>query len=211
MIARPVAECLVRFESPDDFEPALDPCGAIAPAPIWTQETEENREIALQAARESGREAGLDEARAEFAGALDRERETFEQGLVAERQRWLREEAEQLREGLTAGIRSLEESIAQCVARVLRPFVIDSLRRQMVDDLIDHIATMIGSNEKIAIKIMGPADLLAVLRERLASVPAAVDYEPQACVDVSVIAEQTAIETQLEGWIKLIAAETEQP
>lgn len=209
MTARPVAECLVRFEPSHDAEPALDLCGAIEPVPLWKPEAEENHEAALEAARESGRQAGLDEARAESSAALDREREAFEQRLAAERERWLGEEAEQLHERLAAGIRRLEESISECVARVLRPFVIDTLRRQMIDDLIEHIATMIGSNEKIAIKIAGPADLLASLREKLAPLPAAIDYEQRDRVDVSVVAEQTAIETQLEAWIKLITPETE--
>jgi hypothetical protein len=209
MTARSVAEYLMRFAPPDGVEPALDLCAAIGPAPIWTQEPEEDRESALNAARESGRAAGLEEARAEFAVVLDGERQAFEQRLMAERQRWLREEAEQLRERLAAAVRNMEESIGDCVARVLRPFVIDSLRRQMVEDLIDHIATMIGSNEKIAIKIAGPADLLASLRDKLASIPAAIEYEPQDRVDIVVVAEQTAIETQLEAWLNLIASETE--
>lgn len=209
MTARSIAEFLTEFGAPDGETPALELCGATAPAPIWMQDPEEKHQTALAEALESGRTAGLEEARAEFAAALERERADFERRLAQERQKWLQEEAEQLHERLAKAIRGIEENIGECVARVLRPLVVDSLRRQMIDQLIDHIATMIGSNEKIAIRITGPADLLAGLRARLASVPAAIDYEAQDKIDVSVTAEQTAIETQLEAWIDLVRGETE--
>jgi len=203
--ARPIADYLMRFEP--ETEPALELCGDAPPDPVWTVEPQEDHERALAEARESGKAEGLEEARAEFSAALEQEREEFARQLASEREKWLREEAEPLRERLAAALRELEENIASSLSRILRPFIVDSLRRRMIGGLIEHIATMIGNNDKIAIRIAGPADLLATLRERLESMPASIDYVPQDCVDVSVSAEQTAIETQLESWINLINAE----
>lgn len=210
MTTRPVAEYLMQFGAQADVEPALDLCGEVTISPIWKQELEEDLETALESARESGRVVGFEAAQAEFEATLDRERKSFEERLAAGRQEWTRKEGERLSETLAAALRTMEESIAESVARVLRPFIVDSLRRQMLDQLVDHIATMIGNNEKILIKIAGPTDLLDSLRERLASIPVAIDYEPRDSVDVSVVSEQTAIETQLQAWIDLIDAETEQ-
>ena len=79
----------------------------------------------------------------------------------------------------------------------------------MLDELMEHIATMAAAHEAIDMVIAAPADLIGVLRKKLADLPLAIRYEPSESVDVSVTAGQTTIETRLKAWIDLIGAKLE--
>ncbi|MDR3407188.1 MAG: hypothetical protein P4L68_01665 [Methylovirgula sp.] len=206
-MARPVADYLVEIGPFTDIAP---PLAATLPdteiAPIWREEPEENPQIAIDAAREEGRAEGLAAAQADFAAELAQARESFEAELEDARQKWANEEAERLREQLAAGLVAMEERLADGVARVLRPFILAALRRRMTEKLVENVRTIVGSADKIVIKIAGPEDLVAALREELQAVPAAIEYAVQDGLDVSVIAETTSIETQLRAWTDLIGA-----
>jgi hypothetical protein len=206
-MARPVADYLVEIAPFADIVP---PLAASLPdaeiAPIWREEPEENPQIAIDAAREEGRAEGLTAAQADFAAELAQVRESFEAELEDARQKWANEEAERLREQLAAGLVAMEERLADSVARVLRPFILAALRRRMTEKLVENVRTIVGSADKIVIKIAGPEDLVAALREELQAVPAAIEYGVRDGLDVSVTAETTSIETQLKAWTDLIGA-----
>ncbi len=218
MIARPVAHYLMRFgdevmatqqaEESADFAPIATLWPLEPPEP---QETAEDRQAELEAARESGRAEGDIAAREECAAELERERQTHRQELTAARQKWADEESVALKSALAAGLAEIEEQLAQGVGRVLSHFVIDALRSQMMAELVAALEVLIGSSEAIAIKIDGPADLLASLRAALDETHANITYDVTESVDVSVRAERTVIETQLSAWIAAIKAEMELP
>lgn len=79
----------------------------------------------------------------------------------------------------------------------------------MLGELVEQVASMAASHDALVIKITGPADLLALLQEKLAELPLAIDYEQSDGVDVRVVAAQTMIETRLQAWIDLISAKME--
>ncbi|MGP8233425.1 MAG: hypothetical protein ACLQL2_12305 [Methylovirgula sp.] len=204
-MARPVADYLAEMGPLADIAPPLALSLAETEiAPIWPEEPEENPQIAIDAAREEGHAEGLAVAQADFAAELARVRESFEAELKAARQKWAHEEAARLREQLAAGLIGMEERLADSVARVLRPFILAALRRRMTEKLVENVRTIVGSADKIVIKIAGPEDLVAVLRDELQAVPAAIEYVVQDSLDVSVAAEPTSIETQLKAWTDLI-------
>jgi len=215
-MARPVAHVLMHFgRHPHPLPPPEDRNVEFTPLPSPMQEAEANQALAeehalqLEAARESGRLEGYEAARAEFAEELERERQSHQEELAAARQEWLCEEGERLRADASTALAEIEARLAQSLGNVLMPFVIDTLRRQMIAELVETISTLIGNNEAISIKIGGPADMLEILRVKLADVQANFTYEVGEGVDVSVRAEQTMIETQLSAWIARIAAEME--
>ena len=215
MMARPVAHYLEQFEKEPEPEPVPQPGrgGDFAPIPLSPQDVSEapadDSLLQLEAARESGRAEGLEAARREFAAELEQALQLHREQLAAARRKWSEEESTTLRASLTAGLTEMETRLAQSLSKVITPFVVDVLRKQMIEELTETIAVLIGSNETISIKIDGPADLLDFLRDKLAEVPARIEYEVTEGVDVSVRAEQTMIETQLSAWIARITAEME--
>jgi hypothetical protein len=210
MIARPVAHYLRRFGDQPEPAPAADRGVDFLPIPSRPPDVNEpppdDPLLQIEAARESGRAEGLEAAREEFAAELEKELRLHHEQLEAARRKWLDEEGGTLRASLAAGLAEIEVRLAQGLSKVVTPFVIDALRKQMIEELTETIAVLIGSNETIAIKVNGPADLLDILRDKLAEAPANIEYEVSEGVDVSVRAEQTMIETQLSAWIARITA-----
>jgi hypothetical protein len=213
MMARPVAHYLRRFGDAPELAPPPDRGVDFSPIPSRPQDASEpppdDPLLQIEAARESGRAEGLEAAREEFAAELEKALRLHHEQLEAARRKWLDEEGGTLRASLAAGLAEIEVRLAQGLSKVLTPFIIDALRKQMIEELTETIAVLIGTNETIAIKVNGPADLLDILRDNLAESPASIEYEVSESVDVSVRAEQTMIETQLSAWIARITAVTE--
>lgn len=209
MMARPVALYLMRFDTAVAAELSLDLVATQDLSPIRVADREDDPEALLAAAREAGRAEGTAAARAEAAAEQEQARRDFDEQLAAERQKWLREEGETLKERLATALRQMQDTLAECVGQILRPFVIDSLRRQMLGELVEHVASIAASHDAMVIKITGPADLLALLQGKLAELPLAIDYERSEGVDVRVVAAQTMIETRIQAWIDLISAKME--
>lgn len=212
MMARPVAEYLMRFGKDADLPPP-ERIPEFAPIPQWSTEAPqsepEDYTAQIEAAREAGKAEGHEAAFAQFAEELETERQTHQEQLATARQSWLVDEGERLQFALSSSLTEIETRIAQSLSNVLMPFIADQLRKQMVAELIEKIYTLIGSDEAISIKITGPADLLDVLRAKLAAERASITYEVTDSVDVSVKADQTTIETQLSAWLARFAGEME--
>ncbi|TAL78638.1 MAG: hypothetical protein EPN75_10540 [Beijerinckiaceae bacterium] len=209
MMARPAEFYLARFDLGESVELSLDLLGDSDQPSAWTPEPEDDLEARIVEARGAGYAEGLEAARAEAAAECEETRRAFEERFAAERQKWSVEQSEALAEKLAAAVQQMQETLAECVGQVLRPFVIDLLRKQMLADLVEAVVSISAAHEGIAIRISGPADLLDCLKEKFAALPLAVDYEAGEGVDVHVIAEQTVIETRLQAWIDLINARSE--
>ena len=211
MMARPVAEYLMRFGKEAELPPERSP--EFAPLPQWSNEASqpqpEDYTEQVEAAREAGRSEGHEAAFAQFAEELETERQNHQEQLAAARRSWVEEEGQRLHVALSANLTEIETRMAQSLSNVLMPFIADQLRKQMVAELIEKIYTLIGSDEAISIKINGPADLLDILRPKLAAERASISYEVTEGVDVSVRADQTTIETRLSAWLARLAGEME--
>jgi hypothetical protein len=215
MISRPAAHYLMRFGDEVVAAQQVEESAVFAPiGVVWPpeqEETAEDRQAEIDAARESGRAEGDAAAREECAAELEKERQAHRQELADARQKWADEESLALKSALAVGLAEIEEQLAQAVGRVLSHFAIDALRNQMMGELVETLNVLIGSTEAIAIKIEGPADLLASLRGALGETRDNITYDVTESVDVSVRAERTVIETQLSAWIAAIKAEMELP
>lgn len=209
MMARPAEFYLAHFDLGETAELSLDLIGDSDQPSVWTPEPEDDAEARIAEARDTGYAEGLEAARVEAAAEREEAQRAFEERLAAERHKWNVEQSEALAEDLTAAVQQMQETLAECVGQVLRPFVIDLLRRQMLADLVEAVTSISAAHEGIAIRIAGPADLLDCLKETLAALPLAVDYEASEGVDVHVIADQTVIETRLQAWIDVINARSE--
>jgi hypothetical protein len=203
-MVRPLAHYLVEFGPPpladaldktaggtECVEPS-DPPPAADPATL------------LQEARDEGMAEGLVVARAEYETQLRQESLAFEGRLVAERDQWTRQESERLSEDIKTIFTVIESQIAASVGRVLTPFVADAMRRRMIELLAETINVLLSGKECPVIEIRGPSDLLALLREKLAVLPGAIDCVAADSIDVRIAAGQTIIETRIEAWLERI-------
>ncbi len=210
MMARPVAHYLMNFDAevPGGSLTGFD--GMLGLAPVGGRaDHSDDLEASLAAAREEGWVEGAEAARTEAAAHLEQVRRDFQEELANERQKWLQEEGATLKEQLAAAQEQMKDGLAECVARILKPFITESLRRQMIDELVEHVGSMSASHDVRGIKISGPGDLIAILQEKLCDLPIAIDYEQNDSLDVRVIADETLIETRLQTWIDLISAKME--
>lgn len=152
---------------------------------------------------------GADEARltadAEHEQALAQALARAEQQHAAERARWASEQADALSASLAAALEALEGRIADTVARVLTPFLTAEMRRGSVAALAESIRTLLSGTREPALRVSGPEDLLAALRERLGADPAAIEWEPNGQVEVTVRADDSVIETEIGSWIDRFA------
>ena len=107
-----------------------------------------------------------------------------------------------------AALSQLQSEIADGVARILKPFLVLSLRDQVLDALSETMRTVL-KDDKPLLKVSGPEDLLEALRERMGQDEASISYEAAPAVEVSVVADHTVIETRLKAWIDRFDAATE--
>ena len=148
---------------------------------------------------------GVLEARAEAeriraAARVAREYACAEE-LEAERTRSPLDEAHRLSDLLGAGLREVETSLSDCVARVLRPVVSASVRRAAVESLAKTLREMLAGGSYARFKVSGPEDLVRALSDTLGTLHDAVQFETSNGVDVVVHADETVLETRIGAWI----------
>ncbi|WGJ14485.1 hypothetical protein QEV83_17945 [Methylocapsa sp. D3K7] len=166
-------------------------------------------EALLLAAREQGFDEGCAAAAAGHETLMAQERLQSESRLASERQRWSSQEGETLARAIKDGFAVIESNIAASVERVLAPFVVEALRRKMVELLAENLGVLLGGSEQPLVEIYGPEDLLAMLREKLGSGARAIAFSPESAIDVRIIAGQTMIESRMEAWLECIKSQLE--
>ena len=209
MIPRPVAHYLVHFESLAHMAFQSEPPPGDSGADLLEEQKDDDPEETLRTAREEGFAEGIAAAGKEREVQLAQERQAFELRLAAERENWAHEESEKLAEKIEAAFGEIESNIAECVARILKPIVIDSARTKIVGLLADAIGVLLRGQNCPALAIAGPEDLLTALRERLSPLSAAFNYSFNESVDVRVTAGETLIESQLAAIAARIEANRE--
>jgi flagellar biosynthesis/type III secretory pathway protein FliH len=171
------------------------------PAPLTI-----NIEAELAEAAERGRQEGLEAARAEFAAALALERKSWEDGEVARRLAWQASEYARFAEKIERAMTAIEDRVAQAVARILKPFLNEERARKITESLSENLSKILSRDAPAMLKITGPEALLNMLRDKMSAHAVQVEYMPSAGADVTVEANQTIIQSQLQIWIDHIAS-----
>lgn len=196
MRPRPVADFLISFrqegeETPAEFEPP--------PFAMMMPEPHTDPQPLIEAARLEGWTEGLALAKAEAEAKLSEERLSFESRLEAERATWVHEEGDRLALLFGSAIHSLEATIADAVARILKPFVLEASRHKMVDDLVSAVQTLMKGESSSLVEVRAPDDLLHELRMKLIGFPT-IEFIQTESPDVTIVANQTIVESQLAAW-----------
>lgn len=200
----PLSRVLLDFgaaKPPASPSPSPSPAMAIVPvcdagqdAAARLDEAYARGEAAARIAAEAEREQKLAEAMA-HAG----------QQHATERARWASEQADELAARLTSAVATLEARIAEMVGRVLTPFLTSQLRSRSVEALAESIGTLLSGGSNPALRISGPDDLLSALRDRLGASPLAIEWETNGQAEVTVLADDSVIETEIQSWMERLA------
>lgn len=204
MMVRPISDYLSDFGLCSRENPTPSPCFTTADSEDEIDASAEAQEAVIQAARAEAFAEGRASAHAEFVALIQQEKRQSELRLAAARERWIEQESDKLATDLRNAICALEMNITKTFARIISPFILESLSRQMVDVLGDSIGVLLGGKEQPIIKVRGPQDLLARLHEKERT--RAMEYIPSESVDVQITCCDTVIETQVATWADRIEA-----
>lgn len=158
-------------------------------------------EARIEEALERGRQEGLAAARAESAAALAQQRGLSAERESAARLAWQANEYAQFAGKIDFALGAIEEKLAQSVARILKPFLIEEQVKKVTRTLSENLSRILSKDAPPVLKIAGPEALLNLLRDKLSSHPVEVEYVQADGLDVTVEANQTILKTQLQAWI----------
>jgi hypothetical protein len=163
-------------------------------------------EARIEEALERGRQEGLAAGRAESAGA--RALEQAEQDERENRQRlaWQANEYARFAEKIEHSMAAIENRLAEAVARILKPVLIEERVKHITDSLSENLSRILSKDAPAVLKITGPEALLSVLRDKMSSQSAVVEYVAGDDLDVTIEANQTIIKSQLQAWIDHIGS-----
>jgi hypothetical protein len=163
-------------------------------------------EARVETALERGRQEGLAAGRAEAASALAAEQANWETLENERRLAWQANEYAQFAEKIDGAMAAIEERLAQSVARILKPFLIEERVKHITHSLSQNLSRILSRETPAVLKITGPEALLSVLRDRMSAQSVTVEYVAAEGLDVTIEANQTIIKSQLQAWIDHIEA-----
>lgn len=120
---------------------------------------------------------------------------------------WTAEQAAVLADGFRTALQAVEDGLAEAAGAVLEPLIGRALRTAAVADLRTAIGDLVLSGTGGRLAVAGPADLLDAVAAALgeAGVDASgLDFTPSEALEVSVTADNSAIETRLGAWARML-------
>ena len=166
----------------------------------------EEMALRLAEAHSRGREEGILEGRAEAEERRAAERAAADEQAVTERLEFQLNEYALLESAIRSGFAQVEENVGAAVARILSPFLVKQVVKYVADELCKSIGRLCASGSPGLITIRGPERVLSLLRQRIAALPAEVDYLENDGVEAVVEANATQIATELQPWADLLAS-----
>eukprot|EP01037_Dinobryon_pediforme_P007303 gene7303-7374_t len=140
--------------------------------------------------------------------SAEEQQELIDEHVQRERQGWIAAESDILHERINASFEEMETRIAAQVARILQPFLQDSMKHLAVTALVQRIEAVGTGENGPVLRISGPQDLLDAMQIRLADRANAFTCHVAATPDVQVIAGSLLMETSLAEWVGALRAAT---
>ena len=177
---------------PRAHKASVEPSGpAVAPASVEAQ---------LAQAYERGRAQAAAEAEEVLASRLRQEQAAAEERITAARAQWVEQESGRLAARLEAGLREIELLVAEAVARILKPFLIERVRGEAIESLATTLTDVVRHGDGVRVEIAGPADLAAAVTERIAALGIGAEVRELEGPEVRVTIGLTVLETSLASW-----------
>jgi len=190
------------------WERKAAPVDAARRESLAAREAAKAEEIALRIdeARARGREEGMALGRAEAEERFAAERAALQEQAVTERLEFQLNEYARLEATVRAGFAEVEANVSGAVARILGPFLVKEVVRYAADELVKVIERLAAGGAPGLITIRGPARVLSLLRDRVAGLPAEVDFVEDGGVEATVECNASRIVTELKPWADLLAS-----
>ena len=153
-----------------------------------------------------GREEGRAEAWAEAEQQRAADRAVVQEQAAAERTEFRLRDTRSSKPPSTPALPRSARIFEAAVARILAPFLAKEVVKRATDELSKNIARLCAGGSPGLIKIRGPEQVLSRLRERIADLPAEVEYVGDNGVESVVEANVTQIVTELRPWADLLAS-----
>lgn len=204
MSALPVSHYL-RDLSPDAARKALKGVAGIAVDDEMSSDIEKR----VDEARTLGILEGRAAVQAEYDVRLAQQVDGLEKKFAQERAAWARDQGGRLGELIVERLDAIESKIAEQVAAVLRPFIGDEVRGRALAELKGMLEKMLLNGDYAKITVSGPADLIEVLRAQIADRAKSVTFVTTERPDVTVIADETILETRIVEWLGAIRGEAQ--
>lgn len=160
----------------------------------------------IDEARAQGRAEGIAEGRAEAEERFAAERVALREQAATERLDFQLNEYAGLESALRARFAEAQAYVGDAVARILVPFLTKEVARYAADELARAVGRLAAGGAPGLITIRGPERLLSRLRERIADLPAEVQYIEDGGVEAAVECGATRIVTELKPWQDLLAS-----
>lgn len=151
-------------------------------------------------AYQRGLSAGYATARTEYERKLNDEREKFETRLGEERSDLLNETAARIADNIGDVGKQLEARIAGVTARILEPLISSAVQRQAAASFVEKLSSITGDSRRPLLRITGPSELIELVRSKLGARLIAVELRAEPVAEVSVVVDQTVLETQVKIW-----------
>ena len=177
-----------RFSEDDDHEDAA--------VPADTVETQ----ALIDDAYRRGREAAIEESRAEHAASMEAQQERHTAELVALRADYEQAQAERIAVALGELRREVTHVVTNEVAGALAPFLDEELRTRAVDRLAVLVAEAVGEDGAGNVRVSGPRTLFEALEARSGADGPKWRFSESDEVDLTVEIDGTLFATRLGDW-----------
>lgn len=151
-------------------------------------------------AYQRGLSAGYATARTEYERKLNDEKEKFEARLGEERSDLLNETTARIAGDIEEVGKQLEARIAGVTARILEPLISNAVQRQAAASFVEKLSSITGDSRRPLLRITGPSEMIELVRSKLGARLIAVELRAEPVAEVSVIVDQTVLETQVKIW-----------
>lgn len=151
-------------------------------------------------AYERGLSEGYATARAEYEQKLNDEKDKFSVRLSEERHDLLNEAADSIASNIAEIGNQLELKIAGVTARILEPLISSVVQRQAAASFVEKLSSVTGDSRRPVLRITGPSELIELVRSKLGARSITVELRAEPVAEVSVIVDQTVLETQMKLW-----------
>lgn len=212
MRLRPISDYLTDFDdtlieqadpaadsTPHDPEPAEPVVWDRRLAQTLAEPSIDDTQARLDEAHQRGREEARQELLALFEADIAAERATAARDLESARALWADEEARRLMTAMEAGLAQIHESLAEQLAAILQPILEDAVTTRAIEALGQSLAPFFGGEDGPLIRIDGPADLMARLRDQIPS-GGIVTFGETGGAEITVTASDTIMQTRIANW-----------
>jgi len=176
------------------------------PAPASVPSPADRQAELIQAVEDRVRAEERDAARERLERAVKAELDRHREELAAQRATWVEEEALRLSSQIGSAIENLESLLSEKAARILASVIPEALRRNAITEFIEALETILSGEGSPLLRVTGPEDLLKAMKAHIAPHDGAVEFVPSDTPEVTLVAGDTTIQTQLGAWSERLQA-----